>query len=91
MSCGISPIDHIRADIDGTFTGDRDLAGVLQDVARPWARPTIQAALKSGEFPGQRLPAGEGERVVRPGLHRHIAGGHPRRRGALRVDRRVER
>ena len=41
MSIRVSPGERIRAEIDALFGGDRDLAEVLEDVARLGARLII--------------------------------------------------
>jgi putative transposase len=43
----VSPTDRIRADIDALFAEDRDLAEVLEDVARLGARLILQTALEA--------------------------------------------
>ena len=47
MPSRVSPTDRIRADIDAVFTQDRDLAEVLEDVARLGARLILQTALEA--------------------------------------------
>jgi putative transposase len=66
----VSPTDRIRADIDALFTQDRDLAEVLEDVARLGARLILQTALEAEvtEFLGRDRYA-RGDRA-RPG-HRN--------------------
>ena len=46
MPSRVSPTDRIRADIDALFVTDRDLAEVLEDVARLGARLILQTALE---------------------------------------------
>jgi transposase-like protein len=43
----VSPTDKIRADIDALFASDRDMAEVLEDVARLGARLILQTALEA--------------------------------------------
>lgn len=47
MSVRVSPTDRIRAEIDALFAADRDLVGVLEDVARLGARLIIQSAVEA--------------------------------------------
>jgi len=47
VSSRVSPTDRIRADIDDLFAADRDLAEVLEDVARLGARLILQTALEA--------------------------------------------
>jgi putative transposase len=47
VSARVSPTERIRADIDALFVGDRDLAEVLEDVARLGARLIIQTAVET--------------------------------------------
>jgi len=47
VSARVSPTHKIRAEIDALFTADRDLAEVLEDVARLGARLIIQAAVEA--------------------------------------------
>ena len=47
MPSRVSPTDRIRADIDALFTEDRDLAEVLEDIARLGARLILQTALEA--------------------------------------------
>ena len=47
MASRVSPTDRVRADIDAVFTQDRDLAEVLEDVARLGARLILQTALEA--------------------------------------------
>ena len=44
MSIRVSPADRIRGEIDALFAADRDLVGILEDVARLGARLIIQTA-----------------------------------------------
>lgn len=55
MPSRVSPTDRMRADIDALFTEDRDLAEVLEDVARLGARLILQTTLEAGvtEFLGR--------------------------------------
>lgn len=65
MSARVSPTEKIRSEIDALFTGDRDLAEVLEQVARLGARLIIQTAVEAevSEFLGraryQRAAAAE--------------------------------
>jgi putative transposase len=43
----VSPIDRIRGEIDALFDGSRDLAEVIEDVARLGARLIIQTAVEA--------------------------------------------
>ncbi|MGW2370676.1 IS256 family transposase [Streptomyces sp. NPDC001667] len=80
MSRRVSPIEAIRAEIDVLFTGDRDLAEVLEDVARLGARLIIQTAVEAevdaflGRARYQRRAAtavdADGQATARPG-HRN--------------------
>ena len=47
MSARVSPTDRIRAEIDALFEQGRDLAEVLEEVARLGARLVIQSALEA--------------------------------------------
>jgi len=47
VSARVSPTDRIRAEIDALFAADRDLVGVLEDVARLGARLLIQTAVEA--------------------------------------------
>ena len=47
MSVRVSPADRIRAEIDALFAADRDLVGILEDVARLGARLIIQTAVEA--------------------------------------------
>ena len=47
MSRRVSPTEKIRAEIDALFTGDGDLAEVLEDVARLGAKLIIQTAVEA--------------------------------------------
>ena len=55
MSSRVSPIDRIRAEIDALFGSGRDLAEVIEDVARLGARLLIQTAVEAevDEFLGR--------------------------------------
>ena len=44
MSKRVSPIERIRAEIDELFGSDRDLASILEDVARLSVRLMMQTA-----------------------------------------------
>ena len=66
MPSRVSPTDRIRADIDAVFIQDRDLAEVLEDVARLGARLILQTALEAEvtEFLGRdRYARGRRARV----------------------------
>jgi putative transposase len=41
-----SPADRIRDEFDALFAADRDLVGILEDVARLGARLIIQTAVE---------------------------------------------
>jgi hypothetical protein len=47
VSSRVSPTDRIRADIDALFAEDRDLADILEDVARLGARLILQTAVEA--------------------------------------------
>jgi putative transposase len=47
VSARVSPTEKIRSEIDALFTGDRDLAEVLEEVARLGARLIIQTAVEA--------------------------------------------
>ncbi len=47
MSARVSPTDRIRGEIDALFDGQRDLAEVIEDVARLGARLIIQTAVEA--------------------------------------------
>ena len=47
MPTRVSPTDRIRGEIDALFTADRDLAEVLEDVARLGARLILQTAVEA--------------------------------------------
>ena len=70
MPTRVSPTDRLRGEIDALFTADRDLAEVLEDVARLGARLILQTALEIEvtEFLGRDRYA-RGDRA-RPG-HRN--------------------
>jgi hypothetical protein len=55
VSKRVSPVDRIRGEIDALFDGDRDLAVVLEDVARLGAKLIIQFAVEAevSEFLGR--------------------------------------
>ena len=64
MSVRVSPAERIRAEIDELFASDRDLAEVLEEVARRGARLLLQVALEVEvtEFLGRERYA-RGERA----------------------------
>jgi hypothetical protein len=43
----VSPTDRVRAEIDELFASDRDLASILEDVARLAVRLLMQTALEA--------------------------------------------
>ncbi|MEO9221924.1 MAG: IS256 family transposase [Mycobacteriaceae bacterium] len=47
MSARVSPTDRIRSEIDALFDGQRELAEVIEDVARLGARLIIQTAVEA--------------------------------------------
>src|SRR5215218_5012425 len=47
VSVRVSPADRIRGEIDALFAADRDLVGILEDVARLGARLIIQTAVEA--------------------------------------------
>ena len=47
MAGRVSPVERIRAEIDQLFSSDRDLASILEDVARLSVRLVFQAALEA--------------------------------------------
>lgn len=67
MSTRVSPVERIRADIDEMFGSDRDLAEVLEEVAKVGVRLLMQTVIEAEvtEFLGRERYA-HGERV-RPG------------------------
>ena len=76
MSRRVSPTEKIRSDIDALFDGERDLAEIIEDVARVGARLLLQTALEAeiDEFLGrgryQRASNVEGSRPgMRNGYH----------------------
>jgi putative transposase len=65
VSSRVSPTDRIRAGIDALFASDRDMAEVLEDVARLGARLILQTALEAEvtEFLGRaRYARGDRDR-----------------------------
>lgn len=64
MSTRVSPLERIRADIDELFASDRDLAEVLEDVARLGVRLLMQTVVEAEvtEFLGRERYA-HGERI----------------------------
>jgi len=70
VSARVSPTDRIRAEIDALFDGSRELAEVIEDVARLGARLIIQTALEAEvtEFLGRaRYQRSAGCQDARPG------------------------
>jgi putative transposase len=55
VSRRVSPTEKIRAEIDALFEGERDLAAIVEDVARVGARLLLQTALEAeiDEFLGR--------------------------------------
>ena len=55
MAGRVSPVERIRAEIDQLFSSDRDLASMLEDVARLSVRLVLQTALEAevAEFLGR--------------------------------------
>ena len=47
MAGRVLPVERIRAEIDQLFSSDRDLASILEDVARLSVRLVFQAALEA--------------------------------------------
>jgi len=47
VSVRVSPADRIRDEIDALFAADRDLVGILEEVARLGARLIIQTAVEA--------------------------------------------
>ena len=47
VSSRVSPTDRIRGEIDALFDGSRDLAEVLEDVARLGTRLIMQTAVEA--------------------------------------------
>lgn len=47
MSARVSPTDRIRGEIDALFDGSRELAEIIEDVARLGARLIIQTAVEA--------------------------------------------
>src|SRR5437660_7430773 len=64
VSTRVSPLERIRADIDELFDSDRDLAEVLEDVAKVGVRLLMQTVLEAEvtEFLGRERYA-RGERA----------------------------
>ncbi len=64
MSVRVSPAERIRAEIDELFASDRDLAEVLEEVARRGVRLLLQVAMEAEvtEFLGRDRYA-QGERA----------------------------
>jgi len=62
----VSPTERVRGEIDALFAADRDLAEVLEDVARLGARLILQTALEAEvtEFLGRDRYA-RGHRTLR--------------------------
>ena len=70
MSVRVSPAGRIRGEIDALFAADRDLVGILEDVARLGARLLIQAAVEAEvtEFLGRaRYQRAANTQDARPG------------------------
>jgi putative transposase len=70
VSVRVSPAGRIRGEIDALFAADRDLVGILEDVARLGARPLIQAAVEAEvtEFLGRaRYQRAANAEDARPG------------------------
>ncbi|MEO6700544.1 MAG: IS256 family transposase [Jatrophihabitantaceae bacterium] len=53
MSARVSPTDRIRGEIDALFDGQRELAEIIEDVARLGARLIIQTAVEAEVFLGR--------------------------------------
>src|SRR2546430_17287754 len=55
VSVRVSPTGKIRAEIDALFGGERELGGVIEDIARLGAQLIIQSALEAevGGFLGR--------------------------------------
>jgi transposase-like protein len=71
----VSPTDRIRAEIDELFAADRDMAEVLEDVARLGARLLLQTALEAEvtEFLGrERYARGDRARAGSRNGHRPV-------------------
>ena len=81
MSPRVSSTEAIRAEIDALFTGDRDLAEVLEDVARLGVRLIIQTAMEAeiDALLGRVRYQCQATTVAPEGLVRAVAGGRPRR------------
>jgi transposase-like protein len=64
----VSPVERIRAEIDQLFSSDRDLASILEDVARLSVRLVLQTALEAevAEFLGRARYQRRGD-ADRPG------------------------
>ena len=73
----VSPSDRIRGEIDALFAADRDLAEVLEDVARLGARLLLQTALEAEitEFLGRDRYARGRSRPRRAHPERHSRRG----------------
>jgi transposase-like protein len=70
VSVRVSPAGRIRGEIDALFAADRDLVGILEDVARLGARLLIQAAVEAEvtEFLGRaRYQRAANTQDARPG------------------------
>ena len=61
MSARVSPTDRIRGEIAALFDGSREIAEIIEDVARLGARLIIQTAVEADQ--GANPPA--------PGFHRY--------------------
>ena len=68
MAGRVSPVERIRAEIDQLFSSDRDLASILEDVARLSVRLVFQTALEAEveEFLGRARYQRRGD-ADRPG------------------------
>ena len=68
MAGRVSPVERIRAEIDQLFSSDRDLASILEDVARLRVRLVFQTALEAEveEFLGRARYQRRGD-ADRPG------------------------
>ena len=88
MSVRVSPTEKIRGQIDALFDGSRELAEVIEDIARLGARLIIQSAVEAEVevFLGRaryqraaelsRRPGGQPKRLLRVDDQDHRRAGH---------------
>lgn len=73
MPFRVSPTDKIRAEIDALFGSGRDLAEVIEDVARLLIQTAVEAEVEDSAGPARRFGAGTATSAV--------PGSRTRRRG----------